>query len=741
MLLATRSYMVNQAVIQRHRIQLLCIRILFIIAVFIMLLNPCAMRKAPASGQALVAVLIDTSKSMNAGPGTPTRLDRSMQWLSKELDFRTKAKFIYYGFDETLYESQTLEDITARPSQTLMHRCLLQLLDAAKSHRLSAVVLMSDGISPADKELRNSVVRHFKSRRIPVYTIQPVDQLSDIQIDSVTGPANVIETRKASLVARIDSPGFAGISVPMVVRRGDEILAQKQVLLEGQPQDVSIDLPPGIKGEYICTVDIAAPQRDAAPQNNSISFGYNVVEEQISVLYIEGTPNCWMGLKDGLEEDKAFRVRPMYAPQMAGGYESSGRQTYNVVLKHPGTDEKVYHVAHPTGGYPRSMKDLLKYDVIINSDVPKAYFSQTSLTNTARFVEEFGGGFIMIGGTTAFGSGGYNTTAIEKIIPVAMEIEADTVWGIYNLIYKDAIFDHPLMAIGDDKVSAESIWLEKLPSFGGLNTVDHAKPGATLLASSDKYKNQWGPLVVFACQEIGSGRSLAFTADVTQAWGAQFEGKWGEGGQGGNDKRYFKRFWGNAMRWLSAGKVGRNYGEFMLDPVPRVWRQDDRHELAVHVYDEEMRCQPDRQVRISFSNEVNTFQAVCSYDLTRGCYAGSARINVPGNYVVEGIAAHNNGGNMVKRFDLGRITVEQSDIEMQQLRTDEEALRTLAESTGGSYISPDKPGVLAENLIKVEPVSSTGEELSRLWQSWIVLAFVLLLLSAEWIIRRSRSMV
>src|SRR6185436_688480 len=90
------------------------------------------------------------------------------------------------------------------------------------------------------------------------------------------------------------------------------------------------------------------------------------------------------------------------------------------------TGEKIYPVEHPTMGFPRTLAGLLEYDVVIHSDIKKESFNSQQLENIARLVEQNGGGFVMIGGNSAFGKGGYHRTILDRVIPVAMQQDQDS---------------------------------------------------------------------------------------------------------------------------------------------------------------------------------------------------------------------------------------------------------------------------------------------------------------------------
>src|SRR6185436_2041209 len=97
--------------------------------------------------------------------------------------------------------------------------------------------------------------------------------------------------------------------------------------------------------------------------------------------------------------------------------------------------------SRPATGVPQTLEDLLNFDCFILANVPSdrlggAGGSSASIAvssgSSARqmqmirsYVQDFGGGFIMIGGDQSFGLGGYYNTPIEEVLPVRMPIQKD----------------------------------------------------------------------------------------------------------------------------------------------------------------------------------------------------------------------------------------------------------------------------------------------------------------------------
>lgn len=82
----------------------------------------------------------------------------------------------------------------------------------------------------------------------------------------------------------------------------------------------------------------------------------------------------------------------------------------------------------PPGGFPRSTMELTRYDAVIFQNVPAEAITGQQQTMLARYVNDLGGGFIMLGGPDSFGAGGWTNSIIDRsILPVDCEIPSQTV--------------------------------------------------------------------------------------------------------------------------------------------------------------------------------------------------------------------------------------------------------------------------------------------------------------------------
>ena len=79
----------------------------------------------------------------------------------------------------------------------------------------------------------------------------------------------------------------------------------------------------------------------------------------------------------------------------------------------------------PPRGMPEGLADLQNYDLLILSNVPATALTQRQMEVARTYVQDLGGGLIMLGGDQSFGLGGYYKTALEEILPVRSDFEKE----------------------------------------------------------------------------------------------------------------------------------------------------------------------------------------------------------------------------------------------------------------------------------------------------------------------------
>ena len=74
-------------------------------------------------------------------------------------------------------------------------------------------------------------------------------------------------------------------------------------------------------------------------------------------------------------------------------------------------------------GVPNELADLQNYDLVVFADVPANRLTEKQMELIRTYVQDLGGGFMMLGSENSFGLGGYYKTPIEAILPVRTDTE------------------------------------------------------------------------------------------------------------------------------------------------------------------------------------------------------------------------------------------------------------------------------------------------------------------------------
>lgn len=74
-------------------------------------------------------------------------------------------------------------------------------------------------------------------------------------------------------------------------------------------------------------------------------------------------------------------------------------------------------------GVPNELVDLQNYELVIFSDVPANRLNEKQMELIRTYVQDLGGGFMMLGSENSFGLGGYYKTPIEEVLPVRTDTE------------------------------------------------------------------------------------------------------------------------------------------------------------------------------------------------------------------------------------------------------------------------------------------------------------------------------
>lgn len=700
---------------RKARFMALILRLPVLLILVFILLNPVKQDfEESFSGEKVF--LIDKSLSMSFGEQT-SRYEECKNLLN-DVAAASDSDFKVRYFDSGLSENEV-----GQPdgNSSELGKSLQELL--AREKNISDIILMSDGaihdklkVAEALKKLvgENTLVSTYVPKRkafvknVSIYSFQVPDEatpLTDI-------PVNF----------ELFSSNFKGRSVEIkVTEEGGQLKARKQVLLQGGLQEVAIDFKSGLKkANYRLEVSQLAGELNY--EDNSFEFSLKVQKPTLRVLYMEASTGAHYhyGRKARVPSYE-FMAEPMIEAEDI-------EMDMLLVDQQAGRGGRLYNYKDSSRGFPKTRKELFKYDVVICSDINKSIFTEDQLQWVRELVAERGGGFCMIGGVTSFGNGGWDRTSWEKMIPIDMkddDLQNYISSPVQNIFVKDQM-DHPILKLVDNAVENKEI-LTKSYTLSGTNRVNAAKPGATILAYMKLYSRTM-PLIVV--QQYGKGRSMAFTSDSAGSWGLGYMDRWGPG-RASND--YYKSFWANTIYWLAANSIAYKNQKISVYLDRLNVYHGDRVQMTVKDFSissvDSDQCMvylkghEGKAVNLDKSLQKKSFEG--ALHITEDFTVGEKTV------VVE---VRDTEGKL-KAFAEKTLRILEPNRELNNLETDEKYMNELALAGSGKVIetAADLTEVLARKPEKIKKQSQP------IWDSWLLMTILLGSLSGEWFYRKYRN--
>jgi uncharacterized membrane protein len=267
-------------------------------------------------------------------------------------------------------------------SETAVEQALLLARQMMPADAVNRVLLVSDGNETRGRamEAAQRLAAHGIELHAAAYGSE---EREEVLLEDLRVPAEVQKGESFAMeaVAHATKPGPADITL---YRDGFKIQEKTIDLEEGRNTLVFEEHNPG-DGLVKYMLRVRA---------ESDFFADNNVTE--GVVFAQGEPKVL--LLEGDERAARFLARSLQADGMQVDVRE-GR------------------------GLPGSLEELAAFDAVILSDVPATDLDVARMELVRSYVEDLGGGLVMIGGEESFGLGGYYRTAVEDVLPLRMRSE------------------------------------------------------------------------------------------------------------------------------------------------------------------------------------------------------------------------------------------------------------------------------------------------------------------------------
>ena len=696
---------------------LTAIRLSALVVVVFCLLHPVLVVSSVVPQQNFLGVLIDDSRSMQiADRESMPRLQFVRDELAAE-DGELRAALAerfelrFFGFAAEVDRLNDIDELSFNGTRTHLGDALERANEELSGVPLSGLVVVTDGADNADDGLDESLLP-IQAAGVPVFAIGlgREEYERDIQLSRVETPRRVLKGAAIVVDCVVTHRGFRGETVTVQVEDEGRIVGSEEVELAGddQPRTVRMRFTASEEGPRLFTFRVSTQADEMVVQNNVRNTLILVEDHSEKILYFEGEPRFEVKfLRRAVADDENLHVSILQ------------RTAENKFMR-----LDVESADDLVGGFPTTRAELYKYSGIILGSIEANYFTPDQLRMIADFVNNRGGGLLMLGSQRSFAEGGYVGTPVADVLPVVLDTARAEDTGDFfvevNVATTRAGVTHAATQISETEELSAERWQE-LPPITIVNPIGEVKPGATTLLTSEDEE-----LVVLAFQRYGAGKSLAFS--VQDSW------MWQMHADIAVDDMTHEIFWRRLLRWLVDGVPD----QVTIDLPNEQVEQNEPVEILASVGDanfEELNNSSVMAVVTHPSGDFTDLRMEWTAE-TDGEYRAEFTPVEEGFYEVRVEAM---SGEEVVGEDVTFLQVSPSDAEYYDSTMRTSLLDRITEETGGRRYTASTAASLPEDIRYVGGGVTVVEE-NDLWDMPALLLLLVSLVLGEWGYRRFRGL-
>jgi hypothetical protein len=644
--------------------------------------------------------------------------------LWPRLDERAELVFYSFGNDATEYPPPAADtdgaavaktffaQLPAADQTTALGESIRQVLDRHRGEPLAGIFVLTDGASnrglaPAE------AAAGARAEGVPVYFYGVgVTEPKDVALVSADAPRLAFLKERVNVRLRISASGFEGRPVIITLRNPSDAKAPSlaettATLPAGGTIDTELSFIPDKAGELSLEVAVQPLDGEASTDNNVSTVRLRIIDNRVRVFMIEQEPRWdWRYLLDFLQDDRRLTLQCV----LLDGDPS--------LLKLPDTP----FIAE----LPNDRAALYDSDIILLGDVDPVRLGRDRMQLIREWVDQAGGGLVFLAGPN-HNPRSYIGTPLESLLPVVpLSGPADQLTARHaepvKLALTAAGARSPLLRLSDNPAENAALWR----NFEGVrwtSKVARARPGAEVLLvdPSTSRSTPAGPGPVLARQRFGRGEVMYFGFNETYRWRSGLGGK------------YYAQIWNQIFQALSLERLSGASKQVQLRVDRPEYQLGERVVISGRLY------QPDFKPLVADSVPAGyTFTTGGSAPSSRqevmlrpvpdeaGGYRAEFTPAVPGRYAFSTLL----DPSAVVEFDVVEPRLEQSDAAMNL------ALLEASSSAAGTSLFREENLNELPALIEQKGGNVTSLKRLELAYSPVLLALLLLLASAEWLVRR-----
>jgi hypothetical protein len=669
------------------------LRFLSLILLCFLLLEPVLQMVDETENPPLLAVLIDDSQSMRVVQGTDSattavrdRLTTLLAPLSDDLPGTAR----FFGFNTSvraLPEAPT-DSLTFTGRRSDLGAALQDITEELQGQNLRAVALVSDGQYNSGRDPAR-VADRFP---VPVHTITVGDttRRRDLKIQQVVTNDRAYVDTEVPVRVTLQATDLGEARTTVTLQQDGQPVDTARVALPDGVAETTLDLTfrPASPGLRRLTVQAAPLDGETLTENNVRTVRLRVLDNKRRVLLLGDVPSpSYSALRRVFARD-ANTTLTARVPKKDGSF-------YN-------------------GPLPDSLD---RFDVVVCAGFPSAVVPEAPVRRVARQINAGTPALFVIGHRTDLSAW---RTHFAEALP-AMSAESSLSFAEAAFAPVDTERSHPVLQIEDADVGL----FRRLPPVDVPTAAWTPTPDAQVLAEASRPALSRTDPALILRRRAGQRTALLLT---TGTW------RWATLPP---DLSAADPLWpgllSNLLRWVSTNTDDQ---PVRVQPATSTFDGDQPVTFRGQVYDESQSPVSQATLNLTITDSTGTEYPHTMEPLGNGRYTLDVGSLPEGTYRYSATATLDDTSIGT---DNGSFSVEALRLEYQQTRADPVLMRRIAARSGGNAYTAETASALPADLgadSSFAPTVSTNTREAELWRTSLFLAIILVLLAAEWTLRK-----
>lgn len=647
----------------------------------LLLLNPVFRLETSSHKKRSIAVLLDNSKSMGLNKGIYHGLSTYDSVLSRLVQIDTNTVHIdYFTFGSEL-KPERHPRLTLSESATDLSRPLNAIFNSDTSY--SAIILLTDGI------YNNGEDPEFIKKSLPIDVVGLGDttRLPDVLVQDLSAPGSAYKGANVSVTASIAHSGYTNRSIPVQLFHGNRLVTQKEIRLAGSRgiTDITFNIRPIDTGIQSYRIHIPKQVHESNTRNNDRPFHINIQNNRIRVAHL------------------AFEVHPDVGTvrTILHGDPHIQLATLNIISK-------------SGSPLPSDLPAPDSTDAVILQGFPQ----KGSSPATVKQILEWSAGKPLMLITTPNTDLQKLNTAFEGMLPLKSGM------GRWQPLDEFHITDKTDLASVTDHITFHS---ETIPEniYAWQGVLDPSTGAQILITARLSHNSRAIPVVAVRKSANRRISELLLTGfyRLNQSTDAE-------------NRHSLQRLITQLLTWTASNPKGKL---LQLKPVHSDFTDADNILFNAEMQDQSGQPTDKAHIRVSISGNSQS----STFDMTS---KGDGRYDLNIGKLGEGIYRYRATARLGEaKLDSskGTFSVTATNLEYVNTSRNDPLLRSLARKSGGYYMPFKEIGSLKDSLKKaglLEPLTVTNHTDILLYRYPWWLLLVVILLSAEWILRRKHTL-